>query len=201
MSPRVTQEPKVLASQSESKLKELISKGGNKGSTQCEEDAKNDASIAEENSSEKVAAETQIEKSDVHLEHAKGIADESQENAGGPLERMGPRGRFLRDTPGVKKTTEVNKFKGNKAEQTSQPSPKFLTSQGVVCSHKGLPPSSLAAQTVNRPVSPLKAAQFVDLADYHKYVPQPPKARIAGPLDGAARLAVKEGENEEQIDR
>lgn len=201
MSPRVRQAPEVLASQWESKLQAMISEEEDKGSSHCEEDSKINDDTAEGNLSEKVAGNDQPNKSDVNLEHAERAADRSQGNVGSPLERIGPRNCHLRDTPGVKETLETNRSEGNKGGQTSQTSPKFVSPKGAVRSQKGMPPSSLAAQTINRAVSPLKTSQFVDLADYHKYVPQPPKARITGQLGGVSRLAAKEGENDEQIDR
>ena len=201
MSPRKRQEPDVLASQWESKLKDLITEEGKEGSTHCEK-TKINTSIAGENLSEKIAADVQPERSDVKHEQAERTEDGNQENVGGALGRIGPKYfNYLRDTPGVKQNQETSKSEGNKPRQTSQTSPQFVTSKGLTLSQKGMPPSSLAAQNVNRAVSPLKTSQFVDLADYHKYVPQPPKARIVGELGGGSRLAAKEAENEEHLDR
>lgn len=194
MSPRVRQEPGVLASQWEAKLQTLISEGGAEGACHSEEVAKTGASTAGENcaQSEKITTEAQIEKSDANPEHADNMDNWN------PLECISARNYHLQSgTPGVKQSSESNKSEGYKVAQTS---PKYISSRGSVRSPKTgakISPSSLAAaQNTSRAVSPLKTSQFVDLADYHKHVPQPPKSRIAG-LGGASRL--KDDENEGKV--
>ena len=201
MSPRIRQEPEIIASQVESKLKTLISEKGEEGPSHSEEDARINADTEGSNTSEKAPVDDQTKKCSLNLEHAERTADGNQGNVLSLLERMGSRNCYLRDTARVKESPETNKSDGNSPGQTLQTRTKFVTSLGAAWSHKGMPPSSLSAQTVNRAVSPLKTSQFVDLADYHKYVPQPPKARALGQLGGGSRLAVKENKNEEHIDR
>lgn len=197
MSPRIKQEPEIIASQVDSKLKTLISEKGDEGSSHFEEDTRINANTEGSNASEKAQTDDQTKKCALNLEHAERTADGNQGNVLSLLERMGPR----RDTARVKESPETNKSDGNSPGQTLQTRTKFVTSLGAVWSHKGMPPSSLSAQTVNRAVSPLKTSQFVDLADYHKYVLQPPKTRALGQLGGGSRLAVKQDKNEEHIDR
>ena len=201
MSPRPRQEPEIVASRMESKLKTQISEKGEEGSNHSKEDAKINANTEGSNSSEKVPEDDQTKKCALNPEHAERTADGNQGNVLSLLERMGSRNCYLRDSPMVKESPETNKTDGNSPGQTLQTRTKFVTSKGAVWSHKGIPPSSLSAQTANRAVSPLKTSQFVDLADYHKYVPQPPKARPLGQLGGGSRLAVKADKNEEHVDR
>ena len=186
-----------MASQFETKLEPKVTEKEEEDSNDSEEDVKMNVNSTEESTSEKVPVNDQIEKSNTE-KHENMI----QENIGGALERMDQSDCYLRDAPWIKETPETAKSEGNKPGPSSQASSKLVTSRGAVWSpHKGMPPSSLAAQTGNRGVSPLKTSQFVDLADYHKYVPQPPKARTTGLLGDGSRLVVKEGESEEHIDR
>lgn len=196
MSPRKRQEPECLASQWESISNALVTEVGEEGSSHCE-DLKSSPSSSGKNAPEKNSTDVQPEKSDAQLELGEKTEIMSQENFG----RIGPKNCNLKDTPGLKQSPETSKSEGKQTAQTLQTSPKSVTSKGVIWSHKGLPPSSVASQTISRAVSPFRTSQFVDFTDYHKQVPQPPKARIAGQLGCGSRLGCKEGENEGQIDR
>lgn len=200
MSPRRRQEPECLASQWESKLSALVTEVGEEGCSHCE-DLKSTASSSGENSPEKNSTDVQPGKPDAQLEFGEKTEIMSQENLGSSSGRMGPKNCHLKDTPGLKPSPETSKSEGKQTAQILQTSPKSVTSKRVIWSHKGMPPSSLASQTINRAVSPLRASQFVDLTDYHKHVPQPPKARIAGQLGCGTKLGCKEGEDEGQINR
>lgn len=185
-----------MTSQFETKLEPKVAENEEEGSKDSEEYVKMNVNSDEESAAEKVPVNDPTEKSNTERHE-----DIIKENAGSALERMDPKDCYLRDAPGIKETPEMAKFEGNKPGQSSQASSKLVTSRGAVWSLKGMPPSSLATQTGNRAVSPLKTSQFVDLADYHKYVPQPPKARTTGLLGDGSRLVVKEGESEEHLDR
>lgn len=190
MSPRRKQEPECLASQWESKLSALITEVDEEGSSHCE-DLKSSASSSGKNSPEKNSTDVQPEKSDAQLEFGEKTEVMSQENIGSSSGR----------TPGLKPSPETSKSEGKQTAQILQTSPKSVTSKRVIWSHKRMPPSSLASQTINRAVSPLRTSQFVDLTDYHKHVPQPPKAHLARQLGCGTNLGCNEGENEGQIDR
>lgn len=194
MSSRERQDPALLASQWEAKLNALASESG-------------EDSVG--HSEQGVPAGDNCKKSaivDVHVRIAKADASLDQEpNVANwkPLECVNPGNCTSSGTPEMKRTTESNKTEGNKTAQTLKENQKSLSSRASARSQKTgakLSPSSLAAQNVHRTVSPLKTSQFVDLTDYHKYVPQPPKSRFAT-LGGPARLAVKDGKTEEEIDR
>lgn len=200
MSPRVRQDPALLASQWEAKLKALVSEGGEESVGHSEQGVNTGPDIAGDNckkSATVVDVNVRIAKSDASLDQ-----EPNMENWK-PLECTSARNCISSGTSEVKQTTESNKPEGYKTAQTLQENQKFVSSRGSVRSHKTgakLSPSSLAAQNVHRAVSPLKTSQFVDLADYHKYVPQPPKSRIAA-LGGPSRLAVKDDKTEVKVDR
>ena len=189
-----------MASQWESKFNAMITERGEEGSSHCE-DLKSSASSSGEKSPEKNSTDVQLEKSDAPLEFGEKTEVMSQENLGSSSGRMGTKNCHLKDTPGLKPSPETSKSEGKQTAQILETSPKSETSKRVIWSHKGMPPSSLASKTINRAVSPLRASHFVDLTDYCKHVPQPPKARIAGQLGYGTKLGCKEGENEGQIDR
>lgn len=196
MSPRVRQDPALLASQWEAKLQTLISEGGEERAGNSEDTGPSTAgdNCAE---SETITVDVRVVKSDMNLEQ-RGSTESWR-----PLECTNARDCHLSGTPGVKQITESNKSEGNKTAQTPQTNQKIISSKGSVRAPKTgakISPSSLAAQNANRAVSPLKTSQFVDLADYHKHVPQPPKSRIAG-LGGPSRPVVKDDKTDRNVDR
>lgn len=200
MSPRVRQDPALLASQWEAKLQTLISEGGEERADHSENSAHTGLSTAEDNCAESetvIPADVRVVKSDMNLEQ-RGSTESWR-----PLECTSARNCHLSGTLGVKQSTESNKSEGNKTTQTPQTNQKVISSRGSVRAPKTgtkISPSSLAAQNTNRAVSPLKTSQFVDLADYHKHVPQPPKSRIAG-LGGPSRPVAKDDKTDRNIDR
>ena len=199
MSPRVRQDPALLASQWEAKLQAYISEGREERVGNSEEGTTTGPSTAGDNcaESETVPVGVRVVKSDASLNQK-----DNTENWR-PLECTSARHYRLSITPGVKQSSESNKSEGNKSAQTPQTNQKFISSRGSVRPPKTgtrISPSLLAAQNANRAVSPLQTSQFVDLADYHKYVPQPPKFRTAG-LDGPSRPAVKDDKHDRNVDR
>lgn len=200
MSPRVRQDPALLASQWEAKMKALASESGEGSVGHSKQGVNTGPDIAGDNckkSATAVDVDVPIVKSDASLDQEPNMGNWK------PLECTYARSCTSTGTSEVKQTSTSNKPEGNKTAQTLQENQKFVSSRGSVRSHKTgakISPSSLAAQYVHRAVSPLKASQFVDLADYHKYMPQPPKSRIATP-DAPSRLAVKGNKTEGTVDR
>ena len=200
MSPRVRQDPTLLASQWEARLKALASEGGEGSVGHSEQGINNSLDIAWDSSKKSatvVEVDLPVAKSDASLDQEPNMENWKT------LECATARNSTSSGTSEVKQTSESNKPEGNKITQTVQENQKFVSSRGLVRSCKTgakISPSSLAAQNVCRAVSPLKASQFVDLADYHKYVPQPPKSRIAT-QGGPSRLAVEVNKTEGKLDR
>lgn len=201
MSSRARQDPALLASQWEAKLNALASEGGEDSVGHSEEGVNTSSAGDNCKKSGIVDVHVRIAKSDASIDQEPNVANWK------PLEIVNTGNCTSSGTssgsPEMKQTTESNKTQGNKTAQTLQENQKSLSCRGSARSQKTgakLSPSSLAAQNVHRAVSPLKTSQFVDLADYHKYVPQPPKSRFAT-LSGPARLAVKDGNTEEEVDR
>ena len=197
MSPRVRQEAKL--SELETKIQTLVSEGDDDGVGHSEEGAKPGFSAAEGNFSQsrKVAGDVQTDKSDANLERA--VNTEISKT----MECTGARDVHLSGTSGDKQSTESTKSDSKNAAQMLQTNPKYTSPKSSVRrplkSGSKISPSSLA-QTSSRAVSPLKTSQFVDLADYRKYLPQPPKSRSAL-QHSASRLAAKEDEKEGKCDR
>ena len=196
MSPRVRQDPALLASQWEAKMIVLASEGG-EGSVGYSEQGVNTGPDTEGNnckSATVVDADVPISKFEATLDQEPNMGNWKS------LESTTVRHCTSSGTSEVKQTSEANKSEGNKTAQTLQENQKLVSSRGSGRSYKTgakISPSSLAAQNVHRAVSPLKTSQFVDLADYSKYVPQPPKSRTAT-LGGPSRLAIK---TEREVDR
>ena len=197
MSPRVRQDPALLASQWEAKLKVLASEDGEDSVAHSEQEANTGPDTEGDNckkSATVVDADIPISKSEATLDQKPNMGNWK------PLESTMARNCTSSGTSEVKQTSESSKPEGNKVAQTLQENQKLASSRGSARSYKTgakISPSSLAAQSVHRAVSPLKTSQFVDLADYNKYVPQPPKSRIAV-LGGASRPAIK---TEGEVDR
>lgn len=195
MSPRVRQDPALLASQWEARMKVLASEGGESNVGHSGQGVNNGPDTEEDNckkSATTVDVDVPITKSEATLD--------LEPNTGNwkPLESTTARDCTSSGTSEVKQTFESNIPEDYKAAQSLQENQKLVSFRGSVRSYKTgakISPSSRAVQ--NRAVSPLKASQFVDLADYNKYVPQPPKSRIAT-LGGPSRLAIK---TEGEVDR
>ena len=118
----------------------------------------------------------------------------NMEEAEGPL-------RICEDAPREVQSPETTTSDRNNLGLTSQTSPNFIASKGTTVTTKRMPPSSLAAPSPSRAVSPLKKVEFIDLTDYHKYAAMSPKKRINEPLGEGTKLVGKEIENEEPINR
>jgi len=200
MSPRVRQDPALLASQWEAKLKALASEGGEGSTGHSEHGVITGADIAGDNckkSATVVDVDAPSAKSEANLDHEPIMGDWK------PLKCTTAGNCPSSGNAEMKQTSESNKSEDDKTEQALQENLKFVSSKGSVRSHKTgakISPSSLAAQNVHRVVSPLKTSQFVDLTDYHKHVPQPPKSRIST-LAGPSRLEVKRNKTERKVDR
>ena len=200
MSPRAWQDPALLASQWEAKLKALASEGCEDSVGHSEQGVNTGPDIAGNNCKKSTTVfhvEVRIAKSEASLDQ-----EPNMENWK-PLECTNARNCTSSGISGVKQTIESNKTEGNKTAQTLQGNQKYLSSRGSARSQttgSKLSPSSLAAQNAHRAVSPLNTSQFVDLADYHKYVPQPPKSRVAT-LGNPARLAGKDSKTEGKVVR
>ena len=198
MSPRVRQDPALLASQWEAKLKALASEGGEGSVGHTEQGVIAGSDNVEDNYKKSATVvDVPIAKSEVNLDQEPNTGNwkPSECTTAGNCPSSG--------TSEVEQTSESNNPEGNKTEQALQENQKSVSSRGSVRSHKTgakISPSSLAAQYVHRVVSPLKASQFVDLADYHKHVPQPPKSRMTT-LGGPSRLEVKRNKTEGKVDR
>ena len=196
MSPRVRQDPTLLAAQWEAKLQTLVSEGGEERVGNSEEVA-NTGPI---NTAGDNCAESETGTPDVRVVN---LEQRGNVESWRPSECTSSKNCHLSGTPGIKQSTELNKSDGSRTAQTPQTNQKFISLRGSVRPPKSaakIAPSSRAVQNANKVVSPMKTSQFVDLADYHKYVPQPPKSRIAG-LVGPSRRAVKDDKTEGHIDR
>ncbi|XP_022799841.1 serine/threonine-protein kinase par-1-like isoform X2 [Stylophora pistillata] len=104
-------------------------------------------------------------------------------------------------TSGDTQSTKSTVAEGENALQMLPMNQKFSPPKNSFRSPKSgskMSPSSLA-QCINRAVSPVRTCQFLDLADYYKRVPQPPKSRSA-PQQGASRNPHKEEKREERCD-
>ena len=109
--------------------------------------------------------------------------------------------RVYEDTPRVVETPETTTSDRNNVGLTLQTSPNFTASKGTTVTNKRMPPSSLAASSPSRAISPLKKVEFIDLTDNHKYAAMSPKVRINELLGEGTKLVAKEIENEESINR
>lgn len=122
-------------------------------------------------------------KSDVNTEEAEGFL------------------RISEDAPREVESLETTTSDRNNLGPTSQTSPNFIASKGTTVTTKRMPPSSLAAPSPSRAVSPLKKVEFIDLTDYHNYAAMSPKKRVNELLGEGTKLVSKEIENEEPINR
>ena len=122
-------------------------------------------------------------KSDVNTEEAEGFL------------------RISEDAPREADSLETTTSDRNNLGLTSQTSPNVIASKGTTVTTKRMPPSSLAAPSPSRAVSPLKKVEFIDLKDYHNYAAMSPKKRINEPLGEGTKFVGKEIENEEPINR
>lgn len=189
MSPRIKLETKLLVSQSpqqETNIQTPTSEKFANSESLSEESVKPGVSASERNcvQSKMDAGDIQNENADVNLEHKADMKI------------------TIRTECGLTKSTKSTAARGENASQMLQLNQKFSSARNSIRSHKSgskISPSSLA-QCSNRTVSSLRTSQFVDLADYYKHVPQPPKSRGA-PQQGASRIPPNEEEREGRCDR
>lgn len=195
VSPRIKLETKLLVPQSPQQETNIqiptSEKFANSGSL-SEERVKPSVSTSERNcvQSKMDAGDIQNENADVNLEHKADMKTTIRSEYG------------LKVTFGNTQTTKSTAAKGENASQMLQLNQKFSSARNPIRSPKSgskISPSSLA-QCSNRTVSSLRTSQFVDIADYYKHVPQPPKSRGA-PQQGASRIPPKEEEREGRCDR
>ena len=193
VSPRIKLETKLLVPQSPQQETNIqiptSEKFANSGSL-SEERVKPSVSTLERNcaQSKMDAGDIQNENADVNLEHKADMKTTIRIECG------------LKVTSG--QSTKSTAAKGETASQMLQLNQKFSSARNSIRSPKSgskISPSSLA-QCSNRTVSSLRTSQFVDLADYYKHVPQPPKSRGA-PQQGASRIPPNEEEREGRCDR
>lgn len=187
MSPRIKLETKLLVSQSPQQETNIAN-----SESLSEENVKPGVSASERNcvQSKMDAGDIQNENADVNLEHKADMKITIRTECG------------LKVTSGDTQSTKSTAARGENASQMLQLNQKFSSARNSIRSPKSgskISPSSLA-QCSNRTVSSLRTSQFVDLADYYKHVPQPPKSRGA-PQQGASRIPPNEEEREGRCDR
>ena len=195
MSPRIKLETKLLVSQSpqqETNIQTPTSEKFANSESLSKESVKPGVSASERNcvQSKMDAGDIQNENADVNLEHKADMKITIRTECG------------LKVTSGDTQSTKSTAARGENASQMLQLNQKFSSARNSIRSHKSgskISPSSLA-QCSNRTVSSLRTSQFVDLADYYKHVPQPPKSRGA-PQQGASRIPPNEEEREGRCDR
>lgn len=195
MSPRIKLETKLLVSQSpqqETNIQTPTAEKFANSESLSEESVKPGVSGSERNcvQSKMDAGDIQNENADVNLEHKAVMKTTIRTECG------------LKVTSGDTQSTKSTAARGENASQTLQLNQKFSSARNSIRSSKSgtkISPSSLA-HCSNRTVSSLRTSQFVDLADYYKHVPQPPKSRGA-PQQGASRIPPNEEEREGRCDR